>query len=256
MRACRKGKERRLIPVAVSILAILSLSACNTASKTSPPTTTQQPRPPALHVARVIDGDTLDLDNGDRIRLVQIDAPEAKGECYGKKAGRVLSKLLPVGTEVHVVRDPRLDNIDRYGRKLRYVFNKQKNINLVLVQKGAASVWYFQGDKGQYADQLLTAAKKARRAGRGAWGVCVAKLDPSGPFQTRRPPPPPVFSFGGGDGCDPSYPGACLKDGIGDYDCAGGGGDGPNFVEGPIQVRRPDPFRLDSNHNGTGCESG
>jgi endonuclease YncB( thermonuclease family) len=90
----------------------------------------------ALRVAEVVDGDTLDLDTGDRIRLVQIDAPEATGECYGRKAGSVLRRLLPVGTPVRVARDPGLDDIDRYGRLLRYVFSGRRNVNLLLV-KGA-----------------------------------------------------------------------------------------------------------------------
>ena len=55
--------------------------------------------------------------------------------------------------------------------------------------------------------------------------------------------------------CDPSYPDTCLHDGIGDYDCAGGSGNGPNYVDGPVQVRSPDPFRLDADHDGVGCES-
>ncbi|WP_322770704.1 hypothetical protein [Frankia sp. Cr1] len=56
--------------------------------------------------------------------------------------------------------------------------------------------------------------------------------------------------------CDPAYPDVCLHDGIGDYDCAGGTGDGPNYVRGPLRVRSPDPFKLDGNHDGTGCENG
>ncbi|WP_322778857.1 hypothetical protein [Frankia sp. Cas4] len=56
--------------------------------------------------------------------------------------------------------------------------------------------------------------------------------------------------------CDPAYPDVCLHDGIGDYDCAGGSGDGPNYVQGPLRVRPPDPFKLDGNHDGTGCENG
>ncbi len=56
--------------------------------------------------------------------------------------------------------------------------------------------------------------------------------------------------------CDPAYPDVCLQDGIGDYDCAGGSGDGPNYVRGPLRVLAPDPFRLDSDHDGTGCEKG
>jgi hypothetical protein len=56
--------------------------------------------------------------------------------------------------------------------------------------------------------------------------------------------------------CDSAYPDGCLRDGIGDYDCAGGSGNGPNYVDGPIQVRAPDPFGLDADHDGVGCERG
>lgn len=54
--------------------------------------------------------------------------------------------------------------------------------------------------------------------------------------------------------CDPSYVGECLKDGIGDYDCASGSGDGPNYVYSEVTVVGPDVFGLDANGNGIGCE--
>ncbi len=64
-------------------------------------------------------------------------------------------------------------------------------------------------------------------------------------------------------GCHPSYEGAidtrfrsCIRRGIGDYDCAGGTGNGPNFAIGPFRVVGPDEFDLDSDHDGIGCESG
>ena len=98
---------------------------------------TTAPPPPFL-VADVTDGDTIALDNGKRIRLVQIDAPERKGGCYGRKSAQVLRQLLPVSTEVRIVRDENLDDLDRYGRLLRYVFKGRKNINLALVQRGSA----------------------------------------------------------------------------------------------------------------------
>jgi len=56
--------------------------------------------------------------------------------------------------------------------------------------------------------------------------------------------------------CDPSYPDTCLHVGAGDYDCSGGSGNGPNYVDGPIQVKAPDPFDLDRDGDGVGCESG
>jgi hypothetical protein len=67
--------------------------------------------------------------------------------------------------------------------------------------------------------------------------------------------PPPFSQVNPRAGCDPSYPDVCLHDGVGDYDCAGGGGNGPNYVRGPLRVLQPDPFDLDHDGNGTGCES-
>jgi len=54
--------------------------------------------------------------------------------------------------------------------------------------------------------------------------------------------------------CSPCYPDVCLKVGVGDYDCAGGSGNGPNYIGGPIRVVGCDPFDLDRDHNGWGCE--
>ena len=58
---------------------------------------------------------------------------------------------------------------------------------------------------------------------------------------------------GGGNNCHPSYPSHCLAIGI-DYDCAGGEGDGPRFVRGPVTVVGNDPYRLDRDGDGIGCE--
>jgi endonuclease YncB( thermonuclease family) len=266
----------------VAVAALLLLAACSSSAKNSASTQTENPKtdatttapvvessangtttkkpkrpsPPPAQVYRVIDGDTIDLDNGDRIRLVQIDAPEASGECYGQKAGTVLRRLLPVGTKVRAARDPLLDNIDRYARQLRYVFRGQMNINLVLVQRGAASVWFYSGDRGRYADELLAAAHHAKGAKRGAWGACTAKLDPLHAFTTIQKRKQSGGASGTNGNCDPNYTGACLKDGIGDYDCLGGSGDGPNYVQGPIRVVGADSFRLDGDGDGIACESG
>lgn len=221
----------------------------------SDPPPAPSPPPPPLTLARVIDGDTIALDNGDRVRLVQIDAPERSGECYGKKAGAVLRQLLPVGTEVRLEADRRLDKADRYGRLLRYVFVGRRNVNLMLVQRGAASVWYFQGDKGRYAARLLAAAEGAQAAGRGAWGACVATLDPTRGFEPRHQPPPapPPSPPPSSSNCHPSYEGACLDPNAYDYDCEGGSGDGPEYT-GAVRVVGPDDYELDRDGDGFACE--
>jgi hypothetical protein len=54
--------------------------------------------------------------------------------------------------------------------------------------------------------------------------------------------------------CDPSYPDVCIPIGAEDYDCAGGGGNGPNYISGTIRVLPPDPHELDRDGDGFGCE--
>jgi hypothetical protein len=53
--------------------------------------------------------------------------------------------------------------------------------------------------------------------------------------------------------CDPNYTGACLQPNAIDYDCAGGGGDGPLFT-GPVRVVGYDHYGLDGDGDGYGCE--
>src|SRR3954451_1147868 len=96
---------------------------------------------PVYRVSRVIDGDTLELANGQRVRLVQIDTPEVYGgyECYGPAASATAKRLLPPGTQVRLLSEPVSDPVDRYGRLLRYVVRARDglNINLQLVAVGA-----------------------------------------------------------------------------------------------------------------------
>jgi endonuclease YncB( thermonuclease family) len=131
-------------------------------------------------VAKVIDGDTIELrQRGVRVRLVQIDAPETGGECYSRKARAVLRKLVPEGSRVRLQVDRKLDRKDRYGRLLRYVLSEGTNVNLELVKRGAASVWFFEGERGRYAKRLLRAAEQAKAEARGLWQACRGTvLDP------------------------------------------------------------------------------
>src|SRR4051794_26689679 len=82
-------------------------------------------------VREVVDGGTIHLTDGRKIRLVQIDTPELNtGECYSRAAHRVLLRLEPVGTHVVVQPDPALDQVDRWDRQLRYVFRGTVNLNV------------------------------------------------------------------------------------------------------------------------------
>src|SRR4029453_6175670 len=68
-------------------------------------------------VARVVDGDTIELVGGQRVRLVQIDTPEKHAGGYGDEASALTQRLIPAGTHVRIEQDQKLDQVDRYGRK-------------------------------------------------------------------------------------------------------------------------------------------
>lgn len=53
--------------------------------------------------------------------------------------------------------------------------------------------------------------------------------------------------------CDPNYTGACVPIAA-DVDCAGGQGDGPAYVEGPVYVVGTDIYKLDRDGDGIACE--
>jgi micrococcal nuclease len=200
----------------------------------------------AQRIESVVDGDTLTLVDGTRVRLVQIDTPElGTGECYSRAAAKALSRLTPFGATISLERDPALEAVDRYGRLLRYVRRGSTNVNVELVRRGAATVWFYDGARGRYAAQLLAAARDARAHGRGLWGACDTVWDPLAPATTA---PRGAAASGGGSGrCDASYPTVCIPPPPPDLDCA-------DVSARRFRVLSPDPHRFDGDGDGIGCE--
>lgn len=202
------------------------------------------PAPRAFTVAWVSDGDTIVLAGGAHVRLLQIDTPEVgTGECYSRAAAKVLRRLLPRGTRVELEADPRLDTVDRYGRLLRYVRRGEANVNVELVRRGAATVWFYGGRRGRYAGALLAAARRARAERRGFWGACKAVWNPYAPATTYRRRESPYRSRP----CDRAYPGVCIPSPPPDLDC-------PEVRFRNFRVVGADPHRFDRDRDGRGCE--
>ena len=122
-------------------------------------------------VLEVIDGDTIRIVGVPDVRLLQIDTPELRKECYAIEAKRALEAL--VGNSVVTLKsDPKLSDVDNRKKRLaQYVFVGDKNINLELVKMGAATPWFY-GGKGIYARELRAAAEEARLNKLGLWGAC------------------------------------------------------------------------------------
>lgn len=96
---------------------------------------------------------------------------------------------------------------------------------------------------------------RVRTGGGSVWTrtvTLVVTAPPPAPPST--PPPPPSAPAPSPSPCHPSYQGACVPF-ASDVDCAGGGGNGPAYVEGPVYVVGPDVYGLDGNDgDGVGCE--
>ena len=124
-------------------------------------------------VRRVSDGDSFTLTNGERVRLLEIDAPEMGGERaeLASRSRAILNNLIG-GKVVRLEPGPRLR--DKYDRALAYVFVASEGggaevfVNAEVVRAGLAraKTW---GPAGARWDAVLAAETDAREAGRGMW---------------------------------------------------------------------------------------
>ncbi|HSE34767.1 MAG TPA: thermonuclease family protein [Candidatus Paceibacterota bacterium] len=131
-------------------------------------------------VLRVIDGDTIELASGERVRYIGIDTPESvdprrQVECLGKEAAERNREL--VGNRV-VLLESDIEERDKYGRLLRYVYLEDGTmVNETLVREGYADPATFPPNI-RHVDRFLAAATLAREEKRGLWGaICTDASD-------------------------------------------------------------------------------
>ena len=123
--------------------------------------------------ALVADGDTLQLkglEDQPPVRLLQINAPET-GDCYGPQATRRLKALVRRSDHLQMRFDGRLQ-ANRFGRTLAYLYDGKRNLNVQLVREGYAVPYFIGGERGEHADRIQQAARRARHERRGLWGAC------------------------------------------------------------------------------------
>lgn len=125
-------------------------------------------------VIKVIDGDTIKLENGEVVRYIGIDAPETvhsskSVQCFGREASNK-NKELVEGKLVRLEKD--ITDRDKYGRLLRYVWVGDLFVNDYLVRQGYAYVYTFPPDV-KYSKQFVQAQREARENNRGLWTVCL-----------------------------------------------------------------------------------
>ena len=208
--------------VVVSVAGVYIGTTLAPLGATSPPEQLACPRSNGLcverDVTRVIDGDTLDLEGGLRIRLVLVDAPEPS-ESGGPAARDFLTDLC-MGSLALIDEDDSQIGDDPFGRILAVVYCDGTNANAAMISSGHADTYFRFCSASEFGSQ--------------AWTGCSTAPPP--------PPPPPQ------EDCDPAYPDVCIPSPPPDLDC----GDIPyrNF-----RVLPPDPHHFDGDGDGIGCES-
>lgn len=127
-------------------------------------------------VGRIIDGDTVELTDGTRVRLIGVDTPEVHGgtDCYGPEASAHTASLLPPGEAVRLERD--VETHDRYGRTLAYLHRTRDglHVNATLVADGVARVATYPPNVA-HTDEFHDLEQRARMEGRGLWTACRAE---------------------------------------------------------------------------------
>ena len=153
-------------------------------------------------VTRVIDGDTIVIEGGQKVRYIGINTPETVHpfkfvECFGIEASRK-NKELVEGKEVRLEKD--VSQTDQYGRLLRYVYVEDTFVNDFLVREGYAYASTYSPDV-KYAAQFILAQQEAKDNNRGLWKSCQAQSKAKSQFevthmsQPQPAPPPPKPSY-------------------------------------------------------------
>lgn len=168
---------RLAVRIAV-VLSVLAIAGCGAETTATRPWETVWSDYPELRgktaeeavVERVVDGDTFVTRDGNRVRLIGVNAPEITGsaEYYGEEAAAYTRRML-TGETVWLFRD--VSETDRYGRLLRFVFvpGDALMFNERLVREGYANAATYPPDVS-LADRFREAERIARSEGAGLWG--------------------------------------------------------------------------------------
>lgn len=173
--------RRRLGAVLVLLVVAAGCAGSGSPPLAPAPATATLPAGVDVVVRKVVDGDTLDVSGGERVRLIGIDTPESVAPdrpvgCFGKEAGRFTASLVPPGTPVRLVGD--VEQRDRFGRLLAYVYRQADGlfVNAELLRQGYAQLLTIPPNIA-HTDEFTAIARQAREGAQGLWAACTLLPD-------------------------------------------------------------------------------
>jgi endonuclease YncB( thermonuclease family) len=276
-----KSVHKLIVPVMGTLALIMGAAGgCGGAGlsgddEPAAPVTSVAATAPVPTVTSIVDGDTVDLNDGRRVRLLGIDTPE-QGEC-GFEQARDFARSTLLNHRVDVAPDPTQDSIDTYGRSLLYITVGGMDYSIAVTGAGWAEHYIFNNNPVQQAPAIQAAQASAQQQRLGKWGTlncatptsspptpaprseqawqanddnarqpALAPAPAPKPAPAPAPRPEPKPAPAPKSGCHPSYE-PCVPDGP-DLDCP--------EIGYKVKVVGPDEYRLDGTDNdGWGCES-
>ncbi|MBS3050761.1 MAG: thermonuclease family protein [Candidatus Aenigmarchaeota archaeon] len=116
------------------------------------------------YVTKVIDGDTVVIGGGQRVRLLSIDTRERGENCYNEAKQRLEELVLL--KNITLERDK--EDKDRYDRLLRYIYVGDEMINIQMIEEGLAVAYIYEPNV-KYRSAFLEAETAARDEGGCVW---------------------------------------------------------------------------------------
>ncbi len=150
---------------AAALLALVLWGCGPTQSKCGPST---------AQVDFVVDGDTLTLVGGTKIRLLLVDTPETtqgKNDCYGQEA-KAFTVSQVAGKTIELVYDE-ASCTDRFGRTLAYVKADGVELNAELAKRGLACFLFVKPGGEARQEEFATYEAEAKTNRTGMWGTCT-----------------------------------------------------------------------------------
>jgi micrococcal nuclease len=154
-----------------ALLVALALGAAAYLKRqVGPPERAPQPVAQQRLCVRVIDGDTIELDGGERVRLIGVDTPETVDprrpvQYFGKEASAFTRRMVE-GKDVRLEQDQ--ETRDRYGRTLAYVYLQDGTLlNGEIIRQGYGHA--YTRFPFRYEQQFVELEREARENGSGLW---------------------------------------------------------------------------------------
>ncbi len=128
--------------------------------------------PSSALVTRIVDGDTIELETGVKIRYLMVNAPETTSghnDCFGAEAVKFNTDLV-LGKTVELSYD--VECKDRFGRTLAYVSVDGVEVNSRMLDRGYGCLLHIPPDGDSRLDEFKAIEAAAKAANRGLWGAC------------------------------------------------------------------------------------